>query len=831
MIGKTSTFHFNKRSKFAAALLLLTLWYRPDGYTQQVHQFTSGLMVNVGAQYGREALYTDPLAYKLYMGNLAAPREGATFGKNGEGAEMKWQPIGTDSLGRFQRLRGTDFFRGANAYLYVTYTSDGEKTGILNIKGNSAVFVNGVLHAGDPYRDGYLNLPVKLNKGLNEFYVRGQGVQASLSFPEKSVSLNVQDATLPFIVEGQQRSNLLGAVVVINTTDRPLSGLQLVSKVHGKSLNSKIAAVPPLSTRKVMFSIDASDVATFGQQQCALSLMQNGRVLDQQSITLESVRATDKYTKTFVSKIDGSLQYYAVAPQIGGTKSSALFFSVHGAGVEAIGQARAYSSKDWGNIVTPTNRRPRGFNWEDWGRLDALEVLEIAKKDLQPDPKQIYLTGHSMGGHGTWFLGATYPDKWAAIAPCAGYPTLKGYGSADGLIPDTSPSPIGQLLLRASNQSDVPKLASNYKQLGVYILHGDADRTVSVNYARQMKQQLSTFHADFSYYEYPGGSHWYGDESVDWKPLFDFFRWHTLAADTAVHNIDFITASPGISATNRWVTIHQQLVPLQYSRLVLNRDLKRGSITGRTENIKLLKLDLSGFRVNTRLSFNLDSTNTINFTTQTAADSLFLMKQDQQWKIVASPGMKVKGPHRYGTFKDGFNKNMVYVYGTKGTAAENSWNLNKARYDAETWYYRGNGALDIISDVEYSKAKYSGRNVVLIGNSNTNAAWKTLLADCPLQVGKGKITAGKKQWSGDDLGAYFIWPIAGTPSNTVAVITGSGIKGMQAVNANQYFAGGSGFPDIMIYRLDMLNKGIEGVEYAGFYDNDWKIQGGALLSK
>jgi len=131
---------------------------------------------------------------------------------------------------------------------------------------------------------------------------------------------------------------------------------------------------------------------------------------------------------------------------------------------------------DWGTLVAATNRRPRGFNWEDWGRLDALEVLDLAKNKFTPDPQHIYLTGHSMGGHGTWFLGATYSDKWAAIGACSGYPTLKGYGSADGLIPDSSNSPMEQLLLRSGNQSDVIKLVSNYKPLGVYILHGDSDR-------------------------------------------------------------------------------------------------------------------------------------------------------------------------------------------------------------------------------------------------------------------------------------------------------------------------------------------------------------------
>jgi hypothetical protein len=71
-----------------------------------------------------------------------------------------------------------------------------------------------------------------------------------------------------------------------------------------------------------------------------------------------------------------------------------------------------------------------------------------------------------MGGHGTWFLGATYPGNWAGIAPCSGYPTLKEYGSADGKIPDSSRNNFEQLLLRAGNQSDVLKLVNNYKPLG-----------------------------------------------------------------------------------------------------------------------------------------------------------------------------------------------------------------------------------------------------------------------------------------------------------------------------------------------------------------------------
>ncbi|MFD2145773.1 hypothetical protein [Mucilaginibacter antarcticus] len=167
---------------------------------------------------------------------------------------------------------------------------------------------------------------------------------------------------------------------------------------------------------------------------------------------------------------------------------------------------------------------------------------------------------------------------------------------------------------------------------------------------------------------------------------------------------------------------------------------------------------------------------------------------------------------------------MVYVYATGGTAAEQAWAVAKARYDAESWYYRGNGAFDIISDKVYSKAKYAGRNVVLVGNATTNSAWKILLGDCPVNVANGLVKVGAKQYTGTDLATYFVWPIAGTASNSVSVISGTGIEGLRAANANQYFTGGSGFADVMVFRASMLKDGIGQVSYAGFYDNQWKVK-------
>jgi pimeloyl-ACP methyl ester carboxylesterase len=48
---------------------------------------------------------------------------------------------------------------------------------------------------------------------------------------------------------------------------------------------------------------------------------------------------------------------------------------------------------------------------------DVYEMLDDIKSRFLIDEDRIYLTGLSMGGGGTLWLGMTRPDVWAAIAP------------------------------------------------------------------------------------------------------------------------------------------------------------------------------------------------------------------------------------------------------------------------------------------------------------------------------------------------------------------------------------------------------------------------------
>ena len=64
---------------------------------------------------------------------------------------------------------------------------------------------------------------------------------------------------------------------------------------------------------------------------------------------------------------------------------------------------------------------PVGIEWKHSSMIDALiDTIDAVCDKCNIDRSRIYLTGVSMGGLGSWMLGAKYADKFAAIAPICG---------------------------------------------------------------------------------------------------------------------------------------------------------------------------------------------------------------------------------------------------------------------------------------------------------------------------------------------------------------------------------------------------------------------------
>jgi len=741
-----------------------------------------------------------------------------------------------------------------SGYLYLEFQSDKEENVIFEASGHTMVLINGFPHEGDHYDFGWSLIPIRLKKGRNTFVLQGgrfPRMRARLLTPENSIAFTKRDVTTPDILK-EEKANYLAAIRVMNVNKNWFKGGSITCEIGSKSVSRSIPSISPMNVRKVPFEIPTpenlkADTATF-----TLFLKDiRGKVLQQENFTLDIKSKYDHHKQTFLSDIDGGVQYYSIAPSSNkNIDNPALFFSVHGASVEAVNQARAYKKKDWGHLVAPTNRRPFGFAWEDWGRLDALEVFDHAQNLLKTDPQHTYLTGHSMGGHGTWYLGATYPDRWAAIAPCAGYPDLLEYrGSftrrlkrmddedfkrfgmtreqvnkmlSSNILTNQEDILIDSVMRRAGNPSRTLKLKRNYLHYGVYILHGEVDTVVPTFIAREMRANLGSFHNDFAYYEYPNGTHWYGDHSVDWPLIFDFFKFREIKPSDEIEKIEFYTASPGVSSKSHFIEIHQQEIPFEISSFNFKRDTI-SSIT--TENVAALNIDLGEMGNNSSIIKVDDQEVRI----EDNGATLSLSKNSASWQVSKKPPFNQKGPHRNGSFKDAFRNNMVLVYASKGSTTENEWWHHRALFDAEKFYYRGNGNIELVKDTDFSPEKYPDQNVIIYGNRDNNTAWELLLNTCPLQVENGKISMQNRSFDSEEFGIYFIYPRADSNTASVGVVSATGEKGMKAVYANLYLENGTTFPDLIIVNSNVIKEGVAGIEGAGFFGNDWSVEKGDFI--
>jgi dienelactone hydrolase len=799
---------------------------------------TECLIIKPVGEHGRTPVHIDEIELQVVARTWKRPKAGDDISFV-DGSKRKWEALQRGKVGAFEHasLRG--------GYAYFTVHCDQARIMLLEASGHSMVYVNDEPRTGDPYSTGYVRLPVALREGDNDllFFVGSGSLKVRLVPPRAPVMLDGSDVTAPDLLIGGPGS-YWASVVVINATEKDRGDLYIHAVVEpasagGKWGRAQLPPIPRLSVRKVLFDIAA--VWTGGETaKCTVSLARSWdrsdrEEVDKINLDVRARRPEQTHKRTFLSAIDDSVQYYAVNPAHPSSyagdadKRLALFLTLHGAGVEALGQVEAYSRKSWGHLVAPTNRRPFGFDWEDWGRLDAIEVLDRAQRELNTDPSRTYLTGHSMGGHGTWHIGGNYPDRFAAIGPSAGWVAMWTYAGAQR--PDV-PTRMVEMLQRATNAGDPITLIRNYLHHAVYVLHGADDDNVPVDQARLMQRELTGLHKEFYYHEQPKAGHWWdasdepGTDCVDWAPMFDMFAHHVIPGVDMVREVDFTTASPGVSARSHWLTIEDQIHPGRFSsaRIRLDPGLRRFS--GKTRNVTRLSFDLHVLQPGSPIRVELDDVKLPEIPWPEKQQRVWLVRTKDGWRLGSSAPLAQKGPHRYGPFKDAFRNHVAFVYGTKGSGEENAWAYAKARFDAETFWYRGNGSIDVFPDTQEVA---QDRNVILYGNAETNGAWKALLADSPIQVDRTGVRFGVMEKRGDDLACLFVRPRPGSDRALVGVVSGTGIAGMRLTDRLPYFMSGVGYPDLTIMGSDVLKRGVMGIRWAGYFGSDWSMKEGEFV--
>ena len=152
------------------------------------------------------------------------------------------------------------------------------------------------------------------------------------------------------------------------------------------------------------------------------------------------------------------------------------------------------------NFIVISPQCLAGKRWDD---DTVLGLIDSVASKHKVDASRVYLTGLSMGGYGSWSLGTTHPERFAAIAPIC--------GGGDSV------------LFRLHDA----KKAAALKSLPIWAFHGDNDAAVPVQKSEEMISALKKFGvAEARLTVYPGVGHDSWTESYNNPELYEWFLKH-----------------------------------------------------------------------------------------------------------------------------------------------------------------------------------------------------------------------------------------------------------------------------------------------------------------
>ncbi len=602
---------------------------------------------------------------------------------------LKWRVAIADTDGYFRietdtlvlkQLNEEHGLAGVSLLFYVKGVLKVETSGVYLVRGRhiGSLKVKGKRYALNYYGD-YEGLVPLSGRDTVEFAVGGLGGVRPFKLEVRKAPdtpfIYYGDLTLPDLIRGEAYDGYVG-ITLANPTLKPVS----------VKLNGRRYHLEPLSFLKVPVRIYVK--APRRGDSVDVKLFFNGKP---QIIRL-AVKGWDApYVKrTHLSSVDSSVQYYAVKFPKGYRpgRRYGLVLSLHGAAVKAENRCRRHKARRKEIVVCPTNRRRWGFDWEDWGRVDALEALGDALKNFNIDRRRIFLMGTSMGGHGTWHLCTSYPSIWKACMPAAAWLSIDLY------IPTHlqryrlfGKTPFVELQERLYQQARTTQLFMNLLNLSVVILQGGKDDNVPPFHARLASDLLSRLGATFKLVWREEKGHWW-DGSLD-DP--DLWKW-AYSLKVKRKERYFYTYDLSVSDSAFGVRILETEKPFYRAGFVLRRE--RGKVILRTENVKALVLP--GYRGKVIIDGD-----TLKY------DGEVLVRY-RRWRR-----LKRYVYRRPMIFRDVLMRPFALVYST----AE-PWTRDLAVFYANAWWSYANGRAPVLPDTALKEAyvRTGNLNFVIIGS-------------------------------------------------------------------------------------------------------------------
>ncbi|MCI4625856.1 MAG: prolyl oligopeptidase family serine peptidase [Candidatus Magnetoovum sp. WYHC-5] len=710
------------------------------------------------------------------------------------------------------------------------------KRALVHLSNVSSFSINGVNYPGYPYPDDFVMIPVILDKGINRILLKLVGKGDKDFFfrllPSTADVIFLSDYTVPDLLEGERFEDAPFSVSLANTTGLNLKGLTL--KIKGNAyfyekefsfgnIISGAIVKPPLK-----FSM--KEPAQAGKEYfLELEVYYQGKLLNKHNVPLEVKKGAEVRRRTFLSKMDNSVQYYAILYPLDnddslykeqGGKGYALILSLHGAGEEAIAHVKNYRAKEWAFVVGPTNRRPYGFDWQDQGRIDFEEVFEHIKTSYNIDEDRVYLMGASMGGQGVWHIALQNPSPFAAIVPHAAWTTKAQYTPEifNRSTYYTSPEVLA-LRQRALFYANTPFYAFNAMHLPVLISHGALDRVVPALHSRIYYKLLSGYGYDVNYRENPTGEHVWGVAAenssfcLDEPAIMDFLKYKKRI--THPTHVRFKTFD--ISVNNKYYWIEVVTQEKVFHETMVDATVLENYVQIESTNVETLKVELQKGLLDdnfgalnwngTVYELNLNEKRTFTFSKN---------------KNTQNPTKPIKSKDQYGVLPTVFFSPFAIVYGTQGGGNVTDILLNNARTVSYLQWSMANGYTLILPDTDLDDNIIKNYNLVLLGSPKVNLVSRKIMPSLPVQIENNSISIGDKILYGN-YALNMIYPNPLNSSKYVAIFAGTDEETEKISLKYLSLADKSGAGDFIIFTKEIEIQGWGAVKGLGFFSNQWEL--------
>lgn len=533
---------------------------------------------------------------------------------------------------------------------------------------------------------------------------------------------------------------------------------------------------------------------------------------------------TGQFLRGYFSEIEGSLQAYAVwvPPTYSAATETPVVINLHGYDPSFSSWEDNPFLQGFNPAATAHNRyllvNPFGRGntaYQNIGEADVLEVLAEVRRLYHIDENRIYLTGGSMGGAGTWNIGLSYPDLFAAIAPIMG-PTDFLFWT--GL----KPGQLSRLQQFIFARNSALFQAENARNLPVFCNHGVRDDIVPIEQSRKMEQRFHDLGYPIRYEEHPAAAHG-GFAAEMYRAIYDWFE-----PLTRVVNPKKVTLCSGHLKHNRshWVTLEAFEKQTRFAQIDAEI-LSRQKIQIQTQNVARFSLELNPDLVETREELQITIDETTIIIPGIAKKETFV--KAPEWQLedkTVPPPILEKTSELSGPLSEAFNSGFLLVYGTTGSPADTRVNHAEVERFSRQWEAWQHVPCRAKTDTAVTAADIHDYNLILLGAPQTNRLTQKVNSELPIRFEGDAIVTGTETFRGAGTGLALIYPNPLNPAKYVVVLAGITRVGTQGIVKRI----GTEFDYIIFDEktmgLNLLqgNLAIEGTPLlCGFFDHEWQL--------